>query len=94
MFEIRKLSLKAFALSVGTLVGMLAISATAQSQSLPFIDKDVHMGVATCAGSTCHGAIEPLKGINILQNEFITWQRKDKHAKAYQVLLNAFPMSE
>ena len=88
MFEIRKLSLKAFALSVGTLVGMLAISATAQSQSLPFIDKDVHMGVATCAGSTCHGAIEPLKGINILQNEFITWQRKDKHAKAYQVLLN------
>jgi len=88
MFEIRNVSLKAFGLSLMTLVGMLALSATAQSQTLPFIDKDIHMGVATCAGSTCHGAVEPLKGVSVLQNEFITWQRNDQHAKAYQVLLS------
>ena len=46
------------------------------------------MGVASCAGSTCHGAVQPWQGSRVLQNEFITWQRKDKHAKAYQVLLN------
>ena len=88
MLGIRDVGLKAFALSLWTLVGMLAISGPAHTQTLPFVDKEIHMGVATCAGSTCHGAIQPLSGISILQNEFITWQRNDKHAKAYQVLLN------
>lgn len=55
---------------------------------LPIVDKDVHMGVATCAGSTCHGAVQAWPNSNILQNEYITWTRQDKHAKAYQVLLN------
>ena len=88
MLEIRNLGFKAFALSIVTVLGMLAMPVTARAQTLPFIDKDIHMGVATCAGSTCHGAVEPLSGIGILQNEFITWQRHDKHAKAYQVLLS------
>lgn len=88
MFEIRNAGLKTFALFVSTVVGMLAASVTAEGQLLPFKDKDIHMGVATCAGSTCHGAVEALSGIGILQNEFITWQRNDKHAKAYQVLLS------
>ena len=88
MLEIRNLGFKAFALSIMTVLGMLAMPVTARAQSLPFIDKDIHMGVATCAGSTCHGAVEALSGIGILQNEFITWQRHDKHAKAYQVLLS------
>ena len=59
----------------------------AEPAPLPILDKDIHMGVASCAGSTCHGAVEPWMGSNVLQDEFITWQRKDKHAKAYQVLL-------
>jgi len=46
----------------------------------------VHLGVASCAGSTCHGAVQPLKGSTVAQNEFITWSRRDKHAKAYTVL--------
>ena len=88
MFQLRKFGLKAFALRLSAVLGLLAISVTAQGQSLPFVDKDIHMGVATCAGSTCHGAVEALKGVGVLQNEFITWQRNDKHAKAYSVLLN------
>src|SRR5437868_1431535 len=47
----------------------------------------IHLGVASCAGSTCHGAVERLKGSSVAQNEYITWSRKDKHAKAYSVLL-------
>lgn len=61
--------------------------ATADSP-LPIVDKDIHMGVFSCAGSTCHGAAQPWKNVNILQNEYVTWQRRDKHAKAYEVLLN------
>lgn len=46
----------------------------------------VHLGVASCSGSTCHGAVQPLKGSTVAQNEYIVWSRKDKHAKAYEVL--------
>ena len=56
---------------------------------LPLADKEFHMGVASCAGSTCHGAVQTWPGSPILQNEFMTWQSKDKHAKAYDVLLSS-----
>lgn len=46
------------------------------------------LGVASCASSLCHGAVEPWKASAVLQNEYITWSRKDKHARAYTVLLN------
>ena len=49
-------------------------------------EDSVHLGVSSCAGSTCHGAMERLKGSSVAQNEYITWSRKDKHAKAYAVL--------
>ena len=49
---------------------------------------DMHLGVVTCAGNTCHGANAPLKNSRIQQNEFTIWHREDKHAKAYTVLFN------
>ena len=49
---------------------------------------DMHLGVVTCAGNTCHGANAPLKDSRVQQNEFIIWHREDKHAKAYTVLFN------
>jgi hypothetical protein len=58
------------------------------SPPLPQSDDDMHLGVATCAGSTCHGAIEPFANSPVLQNEFISWQRQDSHSEAYNVLLN------
>ena len=48
-----------------------------------------HLGVASCAGDNCHGrAGEPVKGARVLQNEYLVWKDKDKHSKAYAVLLN------
>lgn len=75
---------------LGFLVSLVFLGGAlhAQAASVPLVDKQIHMGVATCAGSTCHGAVEPFKGSNIKQNEFVTWQRQDKHANAYKVLLN------
>ena len=67
----------------------LSGSATAQSEAptLPQYGGDSHLGVVTCAGSTCHGATRPFQNAAINQNEFVIWQRKDKHARAYKVLL-------
>ncbi|MGZ5034347.1 MAG: multiheme c-type cytochrome [Usitatibacter sp.] len=40
-----------------------------------------------CANSLCHGSVTTWKDSNILQNEYVTWSRVDKHAtRAYQVL--------
>ncbi len=45
------------------------------------------LGVVTCSGSTCHGAARPLDDSKVMQNEFITWHREDRHARAYRSLL-------
>jgi hypothetical protein len=68
----------------------LSGSATAETEAptLPQYGGDSHLGVVTCAGSTCHGATRPFQNAAINQNEFVIWQRKDKHARAYKVLLN------
>src|SRR5487761_989883 len=67
--------------------GLMAAASDARAQATAPPPADgVHPGVASCAGSTCHGAVQPLKGSYVAQNEYITWSRRDKHAKAYAVL--------
>jgi cytochrome c554/c'-like protein len=68
---------------LGTLMVAVPNAPSAQTQT----GDAPHLGVASCAGSTCHGAVERLKGSSVAQNEYITWSRQDKHAKAYAVLL-------
>jgi Cytochrome c554 and c-prime len=70
------------------LLGLATNLALAADPPLPQYGADTHIGVASCAGSTCHGAIQPWKQSTVLQNEYVTWQRSDRHAKAYEVLLN------
>ncbi len=49
-----------------------------------------HLGVASCASSVCHGAAQPFRDSNVMQNEFAYWQEFDPHAtKAYQALTSA-----
>ena len=55
---------------------------------LPFAGAAVHLGVDSCGGSSCHGALEPWSGSTVQQNEFVTWQEKDPHAKAYKTLMS------
>ena len=64
---------------------LLAMAAGAE---LPQYDGKVHEGVASCASSVCHGATIERSGTNVLQNAYVTWTRYDKHAGAYNVLLN------
>jgi hypothetical protein len=74
-------------LSVVT-VAMAAGLANAQTKSLiPFLSEDTHLGVASCAGSSCHGALEPWDSSTVLQNEYIVWEEDDPHSSAYKTLL-------
>jgi len=61
----------------------------ALAQTLPYAAPGENVGAVNCASSLCHGAVSPWKDSHILQNEYVTWSRVDKHAtKAYQVLFN------
>lgn len=71
-------------LLAGATVASMAVAAA----ELPQYEKAVHEGVATCASGVCHGSGTERSGTNVLQNEFVTWTRYDKHAGAYNVLLN------
>lgn len=64
-----------------------AFVAASSAQTLPQHSKSTSLGVVTCASSLCHGAVAPWKDSDILQNEYVTWSRVDKHAtRAYAVL--------
>lgn len=71
-----------------------AAEAVAQLAITPVVIKlpdhvaDKSLGVASCANSLCHGAVESWKESPILQNEYVTWSRSDKHARAQAVLRN------
>jgi hypothetical protein len=47
----------------------------------------IHLGVATCAGSNCHGATQRPKNSYVPGNEYLIWSKQDKHRLAYNVLL-------
>jgi hypothetical protein len=76
-------------------MGIVATPALAQAQAasaaqspLPYQVNVKSLGVVNCANSLCHGAVQPWKDANVLQNEYVTWSRVDKHARSYKVLFN------
>lgn len=73
-------------------VAVLLLAAGAQVASatsdLPQNRSDIHLGVTSCAGSTCHGAATAWEKSAVLQNEYVTWSQRDSHSKAYTVLMN------
>ncbi len=73
-------------LALALATASLAASA-ADAPKLPYEAGAMHLGVVNCASSLCHGSISEWKGSNVLQNEYVTWSRVDKHAlRAAQVL--------
>ncbi|MAP10865.1 MAG: hypothetical protein CMQ61_02305 [Gammaproteobacteria bacterium] len=74
-------------LFMGAAMILAGATASAADHPLPTDDKFKHLGVASCAGSSCHGSASPLEDSTVLQNEFVTWKREDAHSKAYDILL-------
>ncbi len=54
----------------------------ANAAELPETGAQVHLGVATCAASQCHGSAIPRDATGVLQNEYVTWTQSDPHSKA------------
>ena len=75
-------------LMVAVAAGLLQAAVAHAAAPLPHYSLDKTLGVGTCASSLCHGAIETWKDSSVLQNEYVTWSRSDKHARSYAVLLN------
>jgi Cytochrome c554 and c-prime len=82
---------------VGVAVALLAAAQTpapvvsggaAAGPVLPYRSADQTVGVVNCASGLCHGSVHPYKEINVLQTEYVTWSRVDKHARAYLILAN------
>ncbi len=46
------------------------------------------MGTGSCSSSNCHGSVAPVAASTVLQNEYVTWQKHDKHSQAFKVLGN------
>jgi len=78
-------------LAIMAILGLWCLGTTAVSAASPTLPEnaaEIHLGVASCASSTCHGAVVPWQGSNVLQNEHVTWKEKDPHSRAYKVLLD------
>ncbi len=76
-------------LATALLVVTLALGFAAPcvaSSAVQAIEAHKHLGVASCSNSVCHGASQPFRDSNVLQNEFAVWQEFDPHAKAWQTL--------
>ena len=68
--------------------GLNSRSLNSSAETFPVLDKQIHKGVASCAGSMCHGSVKEYKQTNIQHNEYITWDKRDVHSRAYSKLFN------
>ena len=77
----------AFAILIAAAAIPFGRGATAAPE--PVAARNVHEGVASCAGSTCHSR-QVDSGLNVRQNELITWQdpssQAGAHSRAWRVL--------
>lgn len=67
---------------------LVLLAGNAVATELPQYSPEKHMGVATCANSTCHSVTQLEVPSNVLQNEYRTWLFHDRHSKAYNTLLS------
>ncbi|WP_334131060.1 multiheme c-type cytochrome [Silanimonas lenta] len=58
----------------------------AATAPMPDLTPAKSLGVVNCASSTCHGSVLAWDDV-VLHNEYTTWARLDRHARAYATLL-------
>ncbi len=67
---------------------MLTLPGGLAAQALPENDGREHLGVKSCSASTCHGSVTERNSYDVLQNEYQTWTKHDRHSRAYETLLS------
>ena len=73
------------------IAALVSVSSAGAQAGAPGAAVSAHRynGVASCASSNCHGGAAPRQTSSVLQNEYVTWSKHDRHSKAYQSLLGA-----
>ena len=75
----------AMLLAIGAALPVAAQAQSLQPPVVPQYAPATHLGVASCASGTCHGAATPADSGNVLLNEAVTWLEQDKHARFEQI---------
>lgn len=82
----------ALLIAISTVIFLTAFSVLLTSFSSPALAQpeghNKFLGTGSCSSSNCHGSMSPRNSNEVLQNEYSTWQKKDKHAQAWTVLTN------
>ncbi len=76
------------AASALVLFAALLGGAAARGMDAIRISDEVHLGVASCATSVCHGKLDQQDNENVWLNEYRIWTSQDRHAQAYRTLLS------
>lgn len=80
------------ALCAAAVLAIGALTMGAATAAPEASNRTTHEGVASCAGSTCHSR-QVESGVNVRQNELITWQDPSSiagaHSRAYRVVYDA-----
>ncbi|MFW6094283.1 MAG: multiheme c-type cytochrome [Pseudomonadota bacterium] len=71
---------------LGALV--LVTGGTVRAADAIRVEDDVHLGVASCATSMCHGKLSAQENENVWLNEYRIWSTRDRHAQAYRTLMS------
>lgn len=79
---------KVFLLAILCTLLIPELIVASHAAKLPEVSDHKSIGAVSCASSLCHGATAPWNESNILHDEYTTWLRLDRHARAYNVLLN------
>lgn len=66
------------------LLALLCVGSIAADENQ--IADNVHLGVASCASSVCHGKLDRQSDRNVWLNEYRLWTGADKHSQAYRIL--------
>ncbi|HVT56833.1 MAG TPA: multiheme c-type cytochrome [Thermoanaerobaculia bacterium] len=61
---------------------------TSQAPAAPAPGSGLYLGPASCGSSSCHGSVRPRNLLNVRQDEFYIWEKKDLHAQSFSVLYN------
>jgi Cytochrome c554 and c-prime len=71
---------------------MLAMAIATRADPQAHEGDSKHLGVRSCSGDNCHGAVKPAEHSAVKQNEYLIWSQEsdpykiDKHHRAYTVL--------
>lgn len=68
------------------LIAALSMSVGQVFADEKLINKNIHLGPASCASSVCHGKLARQKEVNVWLNEYRIWTNADKHSQAYRTL--------